>query len=129
MLFDKSNITSETIDADGLPWYATSESINVFTPQSNDQLVAGEYFECMMQPETSRFKQAIQIPATYDIKYVKMFNKYSNRWMFISSKEQSIADFDVTHINKYVEGKTLLYKQYTHTGSKTGERILRFYLQ
>ena len=81
-----------------------------------------------LRPETNTAKQSIQIPATYDIKYVKLYNPYSNRWMFIGNKEQSVNDFTVTNINKPVGDKVYSYKQYTHNGEKTGERILRFYI-
>ena len=122
------DVSTETVDVDDLPWYATSNHISVFTKQSADQFVPGEYFECNLRPETNTAKQSIQIPATYDIKYVKLYNPYSNRWMFIGNKEQSVNDFTVTHINKPVGDKVYSYKQYTHNGEKTGERILRFYI-
>ena len=123
------SVTTETIDVDDLPWYATSDSITVFTPQSNDQFIKGEFFECLLQAETNTFKQAIQIPASYNIEYIKLFNQHSNKWIFIGSKEQSLKLFDVKYINKTINDKTIAYKQYTHNGDKTGERILRFYIK
>lgn len=122
---DQQPVTPPPAD---LPWWATSENINRFTEQSLDQFVNNEYFECVLQPETNKQKQAIQIPAGYELQYIKLFNENSNRWIFINDKDYSKTLFEATSITKTINGQKYPYTTLTHIGDKTGERILRFYV-
>ena len=124
------NVVSSTTNLPGsLPWYATSQNILTFTEQDSAQFVNDSYFECEMQPETSTFKQAIQIPAQYNIAYVMFYNTLSAKWCYINSEDYSLDLFTITNITKSINGQIVDYKQYTHNGPQTGQRDLRFYVQ
>ena len=109
------------------PWFATTENIQTFTRQSDEFFVNNKYFECEMPAETSIFKQAIQIPAVYDVKCIKMFNETSNNWINLTSDDTTLS-FSKKQITKNINNVSIAYYQFTNTGPMVGKRFLRFFI-
>lgn len=124
---DISSYTQPISSITDAPWFATTENIQTFTRQSDEFFVNHKYFECEMPAETSIFKQAIQIPAVYDVKYIKMFNETSNNWINLASDDNTLS-FSKKQITKNINNISIAYHQFTNIGPMVGKRFLRFFI-
>lgn len=106
------------------PWFATTSNIMIYTQQPESLPFEGKYFECELAAETGKFKQSIQIPASYSVNMIQIYDVYTNKWI-----EQNIDSFAITTINKIISNNNITYNQYTNTSiNHANARIIRFYI-
>lgn len=111
------------------PIYSTFTDISV-TTKMHLQKHDSEYFETEMVAENLLGnKQIIEFSVKHlTIRGIKQFNTFSNTWEWINgSKVSSLNTFNITNIQKNINGNTVNYIQYTHNGPTIGHRKLRFY--
>lgn len=123
-------LKSFTIDsAQFAPWYATTVDINTFTPQPTTELIDGQYYQCIMQPEYGDGKQGIRIPSFYKLTKVEIYDKVVNEWKIIGGNaEYSTTLFNSSKYKLLYDGEYYDYTQYTYNGPTVGERDMKFYV-
>lgn len=123
-------LKSFTVDsAQFAPWYATTVDINIFTPQPTTELIDGQYYQCIMQPEYGDGKQSIRIPSFYKLIKVEIYDKVVNEWKIIGGNaEYSTTLFNSSKYKLLYDGEYYDYTQYTYNGPTVGERDMKFYV-
>ncbi|MCP4252987.1 MAG: hypothetical protein GY936_17795 [Ignavibacteriae bacterium] len=102
------------------PVFATTANITTLTKQAL-QLMSVR-IQVAMVAETGGNKQTVDIPVAFStITGLQQFNTLSGSWDTIS-----LSTFTITSVTKTIQGNTVNYKRYTHNGSTTGGRSLRF---
>jgi hypothetical protein len=73
-------------------------------------------------------KQIVELPYEWStITGIQMYNTLSGQWDFIGgSKENSLLSFTQTDTTKDINGNLVSYRKFTHNGSVSGARQLRF---
>jgi hypothetical protein len=106
------------------PLYATTTTIGVYTKQAL-VLHTSTYFSATMVAESGGNKQTMQIPTVATpIVGIQFYNTNNFQWEYIlGNAASSLTTFTVSDIVV----NSIAYKQYTHNGSTTGSRQLRFY--
>lgn len=102
------------------PVFATTANITTLTQQALQLM--NVRIQVAMVAETGGNKQTIDIPVAFStITGLQQFNTLSSSWDTIS-----LSTFTVTSVNRTIQGNTVNYNRYTHNGSTTGGRSLRF---
>ena len=129
MPYPAVNSPIKTVSIIGVyPWFGNSASIFTTTKQ-NLALMNSAYVGISVVAENSVNKQTVELPIDWStITGIQFFNTVNNTWEWINgSKANSLLTFTVTTTTKDINGSTINYNIYTHNGSTTGSRQLRFY--
>lgn len=123
-----NNDQSHENDISKMKWYATTETAGKLTVQSNPP-VNNEYYECELQPEINKQKQAIQIPGVCNLDYIKIFNPITNSWeIMYNNKELSKSQFNISTITISDDNTLKEYKLLTHIGPTVGRKKYQFFV-
>lgn len=117
------------------PFFATTSVITTMTKQLPLVSMTSTYVQTNMVAESGSYKQTIDFPIAWNaIKGVQFLNTLSNTWEFINgSRANSLLTFTQTPTTHVIPtppalfGSTINYTRYTHNGSTTGSRQLRWY--
>lgn len=110
------------------PTFATTVNITVMTKQALASHTS-TYIEFVMVAEDAVNKQTADLPTAWSsITGIQFYNTVSSAWEWINgSKANSLTTFTVTSVTNTVQGSIINYNRFTHNGSQTGNRTLRFY--
>lgn len=110
------------------PYFGSSSVITVATKQAL-ALHNSTYFQVDMVAESGSDKQFARFSTSHStITGIMFFNTVSQTWEWLSgSKANSLLAFTIADVIVDVNGSDVDYKQYTHNGSLSGARQLRFY--
>ena len=121
--------TNKTVSITGVyPWFGTSASIATLTKQTLS-LMNATYVGITVAGEDGVNKQKVQFPTGWSaITGIQFFNTNNSTWEWInSSKAASLLTFTQTADTQTIQGNVVNYTTFTHNGSTTGSRQLRFY--
>ena len=110
------------------PWFGTSAAIATLTKQTLS-LMNATYVGITVAGEDGVNKQKVQFPTSWSaITGIQFFNTNNSTWEWInSSKAASLLTFTQTADTQTIQGNVVNYTTFTHNGSTTGSRQLRFY--
>ena len=102
------------------PWFATTAAIATMTKQA--LAVHGATVVSSMVAESGSDKQSAEFPTAWGtIAQLEQYNTLSGSYDVIS-----LATFTETSITKTINGSVINYNKFTHNGSLSGARTLRW---
>lgn len=110
------------------PYFATTVDITTKTQQTLTSM-SSTYVQTNVVAESGSDKQTVDLPVAWSaITGIQFYNTVSSTWEWINgSKANSLLVFTVTSVTYLVQGSLISYNRYTHNGSTTGARYLRWY--
>lgn len=110
------------------PFFGTTVVINTLTKQPL-AVHNSTYWQLNMVGESDTEKQTADFPDAFStITGVQFYNTVSSQWEWIGgSKAASLTYWNVTNIQRNINGTLVDYNRWTHNGTKVGARQLRFY--
>ena len=121
--------TNKTVSITGVyPWFGTSAAIATLTKQTLS-LMNATYVGITVAGEDGANNQKVQFPTGWSaITGIQFFNTNNSTWEWINgSKAASLLTFTQTADTQTIQGNVVNYTTFTHNGSTTGSRQLRFY--
>jgi hypothetical protein len=110
------------------PYYATTVTIGTLTKQTLTSM-SSTYVQTDVVAESGSDKQTADFPDGWSaITGIQIFNELAGVWEWINgSKVNSLTTFTTTSVTHDIQGNNVSYTRYTHKGSMTGSRKLRWY--
>ena len=110
------------------PFFATTVTITGMTSQTLASH-SSTYVQSVMVAEDVVNKQTADFPIVWSsITGVQFYNTINSTWEWINgSKANSLLTFDMTATTHTIQGTSIDYNRFTHNGSQTGARQLRWY--
>lgn len=110
------------------PYFATTVAIETLTQQALASM-SSSYVQTDVVAESGGNKQTVELPDAWStITGIQVYNPISATWEWVGgNKVNSLATFTSTDITKTIQWNIVNYKRYTHNGSLTGSRQLRWY--
>lgn len=107
------------------PIFATSENITTFTQQPLRSMLTANNIEVNLFDESGGNKQAFEIPMEWlDNRDLQKIEYYSTVQDDFTDTNQ-IGNFQTTDVTKTIEGNTVSYRRFTHTGPDRGDILIR----
>jgi len=109
------------------PWFATTNTITTLTKQALQN--GGSYYQVTMVAETATDKQMADFETPgLTITGIEVFDTNSGSWKWLNgSKAGSLTVFNTSAVTHTVQGNVVNYTRFTHNGTQTGLRDLRFH--
>lgn len=131
--YTDTNFTNAgTVNANALfegvyPLFATTANINTLTKQSLVSMLYANNVEIILvaEPEDNSVKHKFEIPVAWTsarpLVAVNYFNTVSNQF----DPANKISEFSTSAVTNVIQGNTVNYTRYTHTGLAAGLRRIR----